>query len=60
MEEVRCAAESWMDFQRVMDTWRRAAKEPLREGQSQSRNLGSHQAETSADFEKISQITMKG
>lgn len=60
MEKVRYTAEFWMDFKRVMDEWRRAAKELLSEDQSQSQNLGSQQVKTSADFEKIKQITMKG
>jgi len=43
----------------VMDEWRRAAKELLREDSSPSQNLGSQRVKTSADSEKIKQITMK-
>lgn len=57
MEKVRCTAVFWMDFKHVMDEWRRAAKELLSEDQSQSRDLGSQQVKTSADFEKIKQVT---
>lgn len=60
MEKVRCASEFWMDFKHVMDEWRRAAKELLSEDWSWSQNFGSQQVKTSAGFEKIKQITMKG
>ena len=49
-----------MDLKHVMDEWRRAAKELLSEDWSPSQNLGSQQVKTSADSEKIKQITMRG
>lgn len=59
MEKMRCAAEFWMDFTRVMDEQRKAAKELLSEDHSKSYNLGSQQIKTPVDFEMIEQMTTK-
>lgn len=50
MENVKCAAEFWMDFRHVMDEWRQEAKELLSENWNLSQELGKPTSENISTF----------